>query len=172
MRAGRRLPGTFQKLRKIRRVCLSSEPPLRGWHIGQSAPPACAPGPPKLTAPISRNSPRNLGQCDGALVHVASLSVVGLTRPQRLVALSGCRDAPDGQVIEGCNGVGLGPEAYMAGSEAPVAIIQEQGAVEPSLNVVARDYRPDRVPLAECRRLDARTGQHAAVPLVVIEPEV
>src|SRR5437867_3806151 len=82
------------------------------------------------------------------------------------------RDAADGEVIEGRDGIGLRPQADAAGLEPGVTVVEVQRAVEPRLYVIANRHDPDRMPLPERRGLHAGGRELTAAPVVVVEPEI
>src|SRR2546430_9877621 len=88
------------------------------------------------------------------------------------ISLFSGRNAADREVVERRGRIGLRPEAHAARRETPVAVVEEQRAVEPSLDVIARDNRPHRVPLAERGRTHAGALEHAAASVVVVEAEI
>src|SRR5215470_16651921 len=81
-------------------------------------------------------------------------------------------DAPHHQGIESRDRVRLRPQAYLSSVKAVVAMIEPELAVERRLDVVAHREHPERVPLPERRRRDARRGELMAAPVVVVEAEV
>src|SRR5437867_12286602 len=82
------------------------------------------------------------------------------------------RDAADGEVIEGRDGIGLRPQTDAAGLEPWVTVIEVERAVEPRLDVIANRHDPDHVPLTECRGLHAGRRELTAAPVVVVQPEI
>src|SRR2546428_2465564 len=82
------------------------------------------------------------------------------------------RDAADGEVIKGSDGIGFRPQADAAGLEPWVTVIEVQRAVEQRLYVIVNSQDPDHVPLTERRGLHARGRELTAAPVVVVEPEI
>src|SRR3989442_13216199 len=80
--------------------------------------------------------------------------------------------APDGEVIEGSDGIGLRPESHTPGCEACVPVVEAELAVEPRLHVVTERDDALGVPLTERRGLHARGRELTASPVVVVQPEI
>src|SRR5437764_14240475 len=78
----------------------------------------------------------------------------------------------NGEVVEGCDRICLGPQPDAARLEAGVAMVQIEFAVEPALEVVAERDDAHGVPLTERRRLDAGARQLTPPAVVVVQPEV
>src|SRR6266511_2252466 len=76
------------------------------------------------------------------------------------------------QVIERRDRVGLRPQSHPTRLEARVPVIEGELAVEPRLHMIADGHEAQRMPLAECRSLDARGGDLAAPAIVGVEAEV
>src|SRR5207244_1539953 len=68
--------------------------------------------------------------------------------------------------------IGLCPEPHSTRLEARVSVVEQQGAVEPALDVVTDGNDPQQVPLSERRRLDTGARQLTAAPVVVVQPEI
>src|SRR5262245_56969471 len=81
-------------------------------------------------------------------------------------------DTADRQVAERGDGVGLGPQTHAARGEPPVAVVEQQDAVEPGLDAVADGDDAELMPLAERRRLHAAARELAPAPVVGVEAEV
>src|SRR5215470_13525798 len=68
---------------------------------------------------------------------------------------SAARHTAYNEVIKGRNGIGLGPQADLAGTIAGVLMLEEERAVEIRFDVITHRHHPDRMPLPERRRLHA-----------------
>src|SRR6185436_2668943 len=74
--------------------------------------------------------------------------------------------AADDEIVEGGDGIGLGPEADPPGCESRIPGIEMESAVVPRLDAVAHRDHPDGVPLAERRRPHAGRRELPAAALV------
>jgi hypothetical protein len=95
-----------------------------------------------------------------------SYPLPSVARPRSAAAAS---DSSNGQIIERGDGVGLGPEADLPHRKAPIAMIEQQLAIQISLDAIADGDDPDRVPLAEGGRGDARARDLASATIVGVE---
>src|SRR5262249_6700335 len=110
-------------------------------------------------------------ECTSAAVSTSASAVPDISGSPRPVPAKRSR-APDRQVVEGGDGIRLGPQPGLACPGARVVMVQEQSAVEPALQMITDGEDAERVPLAERRGLHVGRGELTTSAVVVIEAEV
>jgi hypothetical protein len=74
-------------------------------------------------------------------------------------------DRSDGQIIEGCDRVSLGPKPDASGRKSFVPLIDEKFIVQPAFDAILLRTDAQRVPLAKRRSLDPSTRNLMAAAL-------